>query len=90
VDFRRFFPLFVWQEAIMSKSMNVLALVRDGHRFVFLYDDFSIDTVLETLGRYAGDPELEFTWYDAAMLAQRVRAMLEQQVHETEDYPHVF
>lgn len=76
----------------MSKSMNVLALVRDEHRFVFLYDDKSIDTMLATLSTYANDPELDFTWYDAAMLAQRVRALLEQQQfeEEMEDFPHVF
>ncbi len=42
----------------MSKSVNVLALVRDEHRFVFLYDDDSIDSLLATLSRYASDPEL--------------------------------
>jgi hypothetical protein len=76
----------------MSKSMNVLALVRDEHRFVFLYDDSSVETMLTTLSQYASDPELEFTWYDAGMLAQRVRRMLEQQQFEKEmeDFPHAF
>ncbi|MEO2012897.1 MAG: hypothetical protein ABGZ53_00850 [Fuerstiella sp.] len=76
----------------MSKSMNVLALVRDDHRFIFLYDDDSVETMLTTLSQYASDPELEFTWYDAAMLAQRVRRMLEQQqfAEQMEDFPHAF
>lgn len=76
----------------MAKSVNVLALVRDEHRFVFLYDDNSIETMLATLSEYANDPELEFTWYDAAMMAQRVRRMLETQQcdSEMEDYPHAF
>lgn len=62
----------------MEKSVNILAMVRDEHRFIFLYDDDSIDTLLATLSEFAADPELEFTWYDAAVLAQRVRGMLEQ------------
>ncbi|MCP4170268.1 MAG: hypothetical protein GY758_05780 [Fuerstiella sp.] len=72
--------------------MNVLALVRDDHRFIFLYDDNSVETMLTTLSQYASDPEMEFTWYDAAMLAQRVRRMLEQQQFEEqmEDFPHAF
>jgi len=80
------------QEASVAHALNVLALVRDGHRFVFLYDDNSIETMLATLSEYANDPELEFTWYDAAMLAQRVRQMLEQQQHqeEMEDFPYAF
>ena len=79
-------------EIVMGRAVNVLALVRDEHRFVFLYDDNSIDTLLATLSDYASDPELEFTWYDAAMMAQRVRALIEDQgVHsETEDYPHIY
>lgn len=63
----------------MSEAVNVIALVRDEHRFVFVYDDHSIDTLLVTLSQYAEDPELEFSWYDAAKLSQRVREMLAQQ-----------
>lgn len=77
----------------MSKAINVLALVRDEHRFVFLYDDNSIDTLLATFSDYASDPELEFSWYDAAVMAQRVREMLEDQTegfHRQEDFPRVF
>ena len=31
------------------------------------------ETVLRTLGRFASNPELSFTWYDAAVLSQRIR-----------------
>ena len=62
----------------MNKSVNVLALVKNGHRYVFLYDDESQDTVLGQLSASAGDPELDFSWYDAAILAQRVRKMTEE------------
>jgi len=62
----------------MTTSVNVLALVRDEHRYVFLYDDRSIQTVLGRLSASASDPELDFTWYDAAVLSQRVRKMAEQ------------
>jgi hypothetical protein len=57
----------------MPQGINVLALVKDGERYVFLYDDHSTAQVLQTLGRYAADPELSFSWYDAAVLSQRVR-----------------
>ena len=62
----------------MPQSVNVLALVKDGERYVFLYDDDSHAQTLQTLGRYAADPELSFTWYDAAVLSQRVRRLKEQ------------
>ncbi len=57
----------------MQQSMNVLALVKDSERYVFLYDDESPEAVLHQLGRYAADPQLSFTWYDAAILSQKVR-----------------
>jgi hypothetical protein len=57
----------------MQRGINVLALVKEGERYVFLYDDESASQLLQTLGRYAADPELSFSWYDAAVLSQRVR-----------------
>jgi hypothetical protein len=66
----------------MQRCVNVLAMVKDGERFVFLYDDDSIPETLQTLGRFAADPELNFTWYDAAVLCQKLRdaqASTEQQ-----------
>jgi hypothetical protein len=53
--------------------MNVLALVKGGERYIFLYDDASRVETLRTLGRYASNPELSFTWYDAAVLSQKIR-----------------
>lgn len=57
----------------MDPDVNVLALVKDGHRYVFLYDETSYAQVLQSLGRHAADPELNFSWYDAAVLSQKVR-----------------
>lgn len=57
----------------MAREINVLALVKGEERYVFLYDDDHRAETLRTLGRYASDPELSFTWYDAAVLSQRLR-----------------
>jgi hypothetical protein len=57
----------------MSRDINVLALVKGTERYVFLYDDASRAETLRTLGRYASNPELSFTWYDAAILSQKIR-----------------
>ncbi len=58
-------------------GVSVLALIKGQERFVFLYDDESADQLLQTLGQYAADPELNFSWYDAATLSQRVRKLRE-------------
>ena len=56
-----------------SRDINVIALVKGGERYVFLFDDDSREETLRTLARYASNPELSFSWYDAAMLGQKVR-----------------
>lgn len=57
----------------MSQDINVLALVKGDERYVFLFDDAHRAETLRTLGRYASNPELSFSWYDAAVLSQRIR-----------------
>lgn len=59
----------------MERGINVVALVKDAERYIFLYDNESAPALLQTLGRFAGNPELSFTWYDAAVLSQRVRKL---------------
>ena len=59
--------------AAVSQDINVLALVKGEERYVFLYDDASRAETLRVLGRYASNPELSFTWYDAAVLSQKIR-----------------
>jgi len=59
--------------------MNVLALVKDSGRYVFMYDDESYASMMKTLGKYAADRSLSFTWYDAAVLSQKVRRIREEE-----------
>ena len=57
----------------MNDDVNVLALVKGRERYVFLYEDSQRAEALRMLGRYASNPDLSFTWYDAAVLSQKVR-----------------
>lgn len=57
----------------MTQDINVLALVKGEERYVFLYDDSRRAETLRTLGRFASNPDLSFSWYDAAVLSQKVR-----------------
>jgi len=56
-----------------SRDINVIALVKGSERYVFLFDDDSRAEALRTLGRHAANPDLSFSWYDAAVLGQKVR-----------------
>jgi hypothetical protein len=57
----------------VSEDINVLALVKGEERYIFLYDDAHRSDCLRQLGRFASNPELSFTWFDAAVLSQKVR-----------------
>lgn len=57
----------------MSEDINVVALVKGSERYIFLYDDDNRSQALRILGRYASSPDLSFTWYDAAILSQKIR-----------------
>jgi hypothetical protein len=57
----------------VTQDINVLALVKGEERYIFLYDDDHRSDALRTLGRFASNPDLSFSWYDAAVLSQRVR-----------------
>ncbi|TWT88785.1 hypothetical protein Mal64_22730 [Pseudobythopirellula maris] len=62
----------------MNDDVNVLALVKGKERYLFLYDDSQHADALRALGRSASNPELSFTWYDAAVLSKRIRCESEK------------
>jgi hypothetical protein len=57
----------------VSQDINVVALVKGEERYIFLFNDERKGETLRTLGRYASDSNLSFSWYDAAVLSQKVR-----------------
>lgn len=67
-----------WSKRLVSRDINVIALVKGEERYVFLFDDDNRSEALRTLGRYASNPELSFNWYDAAVLGQKVRNATQQ------------
>ncbi len=64
----------------MNDDINVLALIKGKERYIFLYDDSQRAETLRMLGRHASNPELSFSWYDAAVLSQKIRQ--EEKQHE--------
>lgn len=66
----------------MTQDINVLALVKGSERYIFLYDDERRAEALRTLGKFASNPELSFTWYDAAVLSQKIRQTAQQVARE--------
>lgn len=63
----------------VNDDINVLALIKGKERYIFLYDDSQRAETLRMLGRLASNPELSFSWYDAAVLSQKIRQEERQQ-----------
>ena len=57
----------------VAKDINILALAKGEERYIFLYNDETRNETLRMLGRYASNSELSFSWYDAAVMSQKVR-----------------
>ena len=55
----------------MVRALNVLALIKGGERYVFVYDEQSREPLLDTFRAQAADPELSLNWFDAAVLTQK-------------------
>lgn len=81
--------------ANVSKDINVVALVKGEERYIFLFNDAKKGETLRTLGRYASNSRLSFSWYDAAVLSQKVRNIEKSAVPTPKsvaprfDYPQV-
>ena len=48
------------------------ALVRGQHKYILVYTDTTRQDALRTIGRWASDPELQLTWFDAARMCAAV------------------
>ncbi|MDA7950564.1 MAG: hypothetical protein MPJ24_03665 [Pirellulaceae bacterium] len=67
----------------VNENIHVVALVKGKERFVFLFDENKHEEALRTFGRYASNPQLSFTWYDAAILGKRIRRIIERKEGQT-------
>lgn len=74
----------------MADDINVLALVKGEERYLFLFNDETRAETLRTLGRYASNPELNFSWYDAAVLSQKIRTTKKSGAEPTAPIPNRF
>jgi hypothetical protein len=57
----------------VGQEFNVLALIKGEERYVYVYDDASRESLLETFQAHAADPQLTLNWFDAAVLTQKAR-----------------
>lgn len=64
---------------VSKNDINILALAKGEERYIFLYNEENRNETLRTLGRFASNSELSFSWYDAAVMSQKVRKTKQSQ-----------
>ena len=57
----------------IDEDTHIIVLQKKDERYVWLYRDENRAEVLRRFGRFADNKELSLTWYDAAVLASKVR-----------------
>jgi len=71
----------------VERDIKVIALVKGEEQYIFLYNENKRAETLRLLGRYASNPELSFSWYDAAVLSQKIRQESLQKTREKQRSP---
>lgn len=56
---------------------NVVGLKKASESFVFCFEDEDSEAVIAAFARFATNPELNFSWADAAVLIRRVASLQE-------------
>lgn len=56
-----------------ADGREVIALVKGTERYIFFWTLCGKAELIKLFGSFAARPDLSFTWYDAAVLSQRVR-----------------
>lgn len=73
----------------MRREFNVLALIKGAERYVFVYDDQSLDSLITCLRDHAADPRLTFSWFDAAVLTDKAREQIANDAARTASKPRL-
>jgi hypothetical protein len=56
-----------------TDDILVTAIAKGSEQYVFIYSNRTIPEVLKTLGKFAANPELSFSWLDACRASMKIR-----------------
>ena len=57
----------------MNEDVNVIVIVKGDEKYLFLYCDSQRSELMRRAGIFASNPDLSFSWYDAAVVSQTAR-----------------
>ncbi len=64
------------------KMMRQLSLVKGEQRYIFRYEPGEEAEVINAFASWAGDPDSDFDWFDAAVLSYQMGRRLERELDE--------
>lgn len=59
------------REDRVRHELNILALIKGEHSYVFVYDDDSRQALIDLVKQQAANPDLNLSWFDAAVLTEK-------------------
>lgn len=63
-----------WGVTTMAQEWNVLALHKGAEQYLFIYDDHSVPSLIDSFRRFAAEDALSFNWFDAAVMTEKCKA----------------
>ena len=62
-----------WRFDPMSSTIREVALKKEDHYYLFRSDAKNHPALLAVLRRFTQNPDLNFSWHDAAVVCQKIR-----------------
>lgn len=63
-------------------AVRELSLIKKSHRYVFRYGQGCEAELIHALAAMASDPEVDFDWFDAAVLSYQMGRHMEKALDE--------
>jgi hypothetical protein len=57
----------------MAHDVNVVALLKGHDRYIYVFDEDSRQQLIDAVRDQASDPKHLLSWFDAAVLTERIR-----------------
>jgi hypothetical protein len=69
----------------VRRELNVLALVKGGERYVYVFDDSSQERLVDVFRDQAADPRLSLSWRDVGVLTNKAKEQIRVKDDESRD-----
>jgi hypothetical protein len=67
----------------VQHDLSILALIKGRDRYFYVFDDSSLDRLIETIREHAASPAVSLSWFDAKILTERARQQVQEAASES-------